>query len=105
MLSVISCLLTEKVQQVTDMVTGGVLGLSAHNIIKLKISIRRKSVSKTSTLGMRKAAWRLLRALVSKEPWENAAVGAGVCQCWSHFKHHLVRAQEEAILKCQELSE
>lgn len=79
---------------------GGCLGHTDNKVIKFKISVdRKKSASKTPALDMRRADFRLLRELVSKVPWENIFAGAGVHHCWSHFKHHLLRAQEQAILK------
>ncbi|KAJ7406063.1 hypothetical protein WISP_136041 [Willisornis vidua] len=43
---------------------GGHLGQSDHEVIEFKISVeRRKSASKTSTLDMRRADFRLLREL------------------------------------------
>lgn len=44
-------------------------------------------------------AFRLLRELVSKVPWETAFEGTGVHQCWSTFKHCLLKAQDQAIPK------
>ena len=42
----------------------------------------------------------LLKGLVSKVPWESAFEGFGVQECWSLFKSHVLRAQEQAIPKC-----
>lgn len=38
--------------------------------------------------------YRLLREVEVKVPWENVFTGAGVHQCWSLFKQHLLRAHE-----------
>lgn len=76
----------------------GCLAHSDHEAIEFKISSdRRKSAKKTSTLDMGRADFRLLRAPVSEVPWENAFESPGVHQCWSLFKHQLLRAQEQAI--------
>lgn len=81
---------------------GGCLGHSDHEAIEFKISgDRRKNASKTSTLDMGRAAFRLLREPVNKVPWENAFEGPGVDQCWSLFKHQLLREQKQAIPKNQ----
>lgn len=45
----------------SDVVIGGTPGLSVHKVIKLKISERTKSASKTSTLDVRRVEFRLLR--------------------------------------------
>ena len=65
---------------------------------------RSKTASKTLTLNMGRADFRLLKELVSKVPWESAFEGIGVHECWSLFKSHLLRAQEQAIPKCQKSS-
>lgn len=41
---------------------------------------------------MKRADFRLLRALASKVSWENSIEGVGVHQCWSSSKHHFLRA-------------
>ncbi|XP_052628596.1 uncharacterized protein LOC128134646 [Harpia harpyja] len=85
-----------------EVVIGGWLGHSDHKVVEFQIiGDRRKTASKTSTLDMGRADFRLLRGLVSKVPWESAFEGIGVHECWSLFKSHLLRAQEQAIPKCQ----
>lgn len=64
----------------------------------------RKRDSKASTWTMKRAAFRLLRQLLSKVPGENVFEGTGVHQCWALWKHHLLRAQEQAMPKCQKPS-
>ena len=60
---------------------GGCLGHTDHETVKFKICVdKRKAASKTSTLDMRRANFRLLRELLSKVPWEKAFEGAGVHQ-------------------------
>ncbi|NWR10737.1 ARMC3 protein, partial [Paradoxornis webbianus] len=44
------------------------------------------------------------KELVTNIPMENIFAGAVVHQCWSLFKHHLLRAQEQAVPKCQKSS-
>lgn len=86
---------------VSEVEMSGRLGHSNPEAIEFKISVvRRTSASKTSTLDMRRANLRLLRVLVSKMLWETTIEGAEVHQCWSVFKHHLLRAQEQALPKC-----
>ena len=97
--------LIERESLMGEVATGGCLGHSSHEAVKFQIyGNRRKPASKTSTLDMRRADFRLLRELLSKVPWEKAFEGAGVHQCWSLFKYHLLRAQEQAIPKCRKSS-
>lgn len=86
------------------MATGGALGHSSHKAVRLNIlADGRKTATKTSALDMRRAEFRLLRQLLSRISWEAAFEGVGVCQCWSVLKYHLLKVQEQAIPKCQEM--
>lgn len=80
---------------------GSCLDHSDHEAIKFKISVKRKSASKTSSLDLRRADCKLLRASVSEVLQENVFAHAGVYECWSLLKHHLPRAQKQATPKCQ----
>ncbi|KAJ7412828.1 hypothetical protein WISP_94597 [Willisornis vidua] len=69
----------QKGQRIVDIMSevevGGHLGNSNHEGIKFKISVdRRKSSSKTSTLDMRRADFRLLRELAAVNPLINQPV-------------------------------
>lgn len=85
----------------SEMVVGSHLG---HKVNKFKIFVdRRKSASKCSTLDMRRTDFRLIRGLVSKVP------GESFWRCWVSsalitFEHHLLRAEDQAIPKCQKSS-
>ena len=82
-------------------VIGGCLGHSDHEVVEFQIiGDRRKNASKTSALDKGRADFGLLKKLVSKVPWESAFEGIGVHECWSLFKSHLLRVQEQAIPKC-----
>lgn len=61
---------------------------------------RRESANKTSVLYVRRADFMLIRKLVSKVAWENTFEGTEVHQCWSLFKQHPLKAQEQATPKC-----
>ncbi|GAB0203247.1 hypothetical protein GRJ2_002790300 [Grus japonensis] len=62
-------------------------GLMGKEVIEFQIiGDRRKIASKTSTLDMGRADFRLLKELVSKVPWESAFEGIGVHECWSLVK-------------------
>ena len=98
-------LLVNREGLVGEVANGGCLGRSDHEVVEFKIfGDRRKTATKTSTLNMGKADFGLLRELVSQVPWETALEGIGVHQCWSLFKGHLLRAQEQAIPKCRKSS-
>ncbi|PKU42582.1 adaptin ear-binding coat-associated protein 1 [Limosa lapponica baueri] len=91
-------LLTNREGLVGDVVVGGRLGLSDHEMVKFSI-IRevRKGVSKTSTLDFRRADFSLFRSLVGKVPWEAALKGKGVQEGWVFFKEEVLKAQAQAI--------
>lgn len=48
------------------------MAIQASVITEHQVVVRRKSASKTSALDMKRANFRLLRAILSKVPWENA---------------------------------
>jgi len=80
---------------VGKVVINSCLGHSDHEVVEFQtVGDRRKTASKTSTLGMRKADFGLLKELVSEVTWESAFEGIWVHECWSLFKSHLLRAQE-----------
>lgn len=75
--SLICCLIhsVSRVDLLSKVETGGCLGRSDHEVTEFKISIdKRKSANETSTLDMGRADFRLLRELVSEDPWEKALV-------------------------------
>lgn len=75
-------LLVTREDLVSKVKIGSHLGHNNHEEIEFIISVdRRKSVSKTSALDMRKGDFRLLRILVSKASWENVFADAEVHQC------------------------
>ncbi|KAJ7414765.1 rna-directed dna polymerase from mobile element jockey-like [Willisornis vidua] len=93
--ALLDLLLVNRADLMSKVEIGAHLGHNNYKVIEFEISVdRRKSASETSTLLMRRADFRLLRELVNKIPWENVFAGAGVHQCWSLFKHHLLKAQE-----------
>ena len=64
----------------------------------------RKKDSRVATLDFRRANFKLLGELLSSVPWESAFEGLGVHECWSVFKNHLLKAQEQAIPWCPKSS-
>ena len=55
-------------------------------------------------LDFKKANLKLFRELLSRVPLESAFEGLGVHECWSVFKNHLLKAQEQAIPLCRKPS-
>ncbi|KAK4811148.1 hypothetical protein QYF61_019779 [Mycteria americana] len=90
---------------VGDVMVGGCVGHSDHEMVEFKIfGVMRKKVSRVATLDLRRANFKLFRELVSSVPWESAFEGLGVHECWSVFKSHLLKAQEQAIPLCHKSS-
>ena len=84
---------------------GGCLGHSDHEMVEFKIfSVMRKKDSRVATLDFRRANFTLFRELLSRVPWESAFEALGVHECWSFFKNHLLKAQEQAIPLCPKSS-
>ncbi|GAB0207049.1 ubiquitin-associated protein 1 [Grus japonensis] len=85
--ALLDLLLVNREGLVGEVAIGGCLGHSDHEVVEFKIfGDRRKTATKTSTLDMGRADFRLLRELVSQIPWETALEGIGVHQCWSLLK-------------------
>ena len=79
----------------------GCLGHSDHEVVEFQIiGSRRKTASNISTLDMGRTDFRLLQEPVSKVPCESPFEGVGGHECWSLFKIHLLKVQEQAIPKC-----
>ncbi|KAK4807040.1 hypothetical protein QYF61_018381 [Mycteria americana] len=95
-------LFTNREGQVGDVVVGGRLGLSDHDMIEFLIrgEVRRR-VSKTTTVDFRRADFGLFRTLVERVPWETVLKGKGVQEGWAFFKKEVLKAQEQAIPRCQ----
>ncbi|KAJ7417020.1 rna-directed dna polymerase from mobile element jockey-like [Pitangus sulphuratus] len=73
--ALLDLLLVNKEDLMSKVEIGNCLGHSSHKVIEFKISVNgRKCASKTSTLDIRRADFRLLRELVSKFPWENVVI-------------------------------
>lgn len=75
-----------------EMVISAHHGNGDHEVVKFKIlGDRRKTVTKTSTLNIRRTDFRLLRELVVNIPWETAFEGTGLSTAYS--KYNLLSAQ------------
>ena len=72
-------LFTNREGLVGDVVVGGCLGLSDHEMIEFTVLGEvNKGVSKTTTVDFRRADFGLLRTLVESVPWEKVLKGKGV---------------------------
>ena len=90
---------------VGDVVVGGCLGLSDHDMIEfLILGEVRKRVSKTTTLDFRRADFGLLRSLVNRVPWEAVLKGKGVQEGWVLLKKEVSKVQEQAVPMCHKSS-
>ncbi|KAM9591097.1 uncharacterized protein ACIBXB_006040 [Morphnus guianensis] len=91
-------LFTNREGLVGDVVVGGRLGLSDHEMIEfLILGEVRKGVSKTSTMDFWRANFGLFKALVERVPWETVLKGKGVQEGWTFFKKEVLKAQDQAI--------
>lgn len=90
---------------VGELVIGGYLVHSDHEVVKFKIlGDRRKTTTKSSTLDIGRAGLWLLREVVIMVPWEFAFEGAGIYQHRSLLKYYIIRVQEKRTPKCQKSS-
>ena len=91
--SLLDLLFVNKEGLMGEVVIGGCLDHSDHEIVEFQIiGDRRKTASKTSTLDMGRADFGLLKELLRQVPWESAFEGVGVHECWSLFKSHLFKS-------------
>ncbi|KAK4807164.1 hypothetical protein QYF61_024284 [Mycteria americana] len=90
---------------VGDVMFGGRLGHSDHEMIEFLILGKvKRMVSRTATLDLRRADFGLFRGLVDRVPWEAVLKGKGVQEGWTFFKKEVLKAQEQAVPRCQKVS-
>ncbi|XP_072728592.1 cilia- and flagella-associated protein 20 isoform X1 [Ciconia boyciana] len=90
---------------VSDVMVGGRLGQSDHEMIEFWIrGEAARGVSKTATLDFWRADFGLFRRLVNRVPWEAALMGKGVQEGWTFFKEEVLKAQEQAVPRCRKTS-
>ncbi|KAK4832424.1 hypothetical protein QYF61_023103 [Mycteria americana] len=98
-------LFTNRERLVSRVMVGGHLGQSDHEMIEFLIhGEAARGVSKTATLDFRRADFSLFRTLVDRVPWEAALMGKGVQEGWTFFKEEVLKAQEQAVPRCQKTS-
>ncbi|KAK4822072.1 hypothetical protein QYF61_009333 [Mycteria americana] len=91
-------LFTNREGLVSDVMVGGCLGQSDHEMIEFLIrGEAARGVGKTATLDFRRADFSLFRRLVDRVPWEAALMGKGVQEGWTFFKEEVLKAQERAV--------
>ncbi|KAK4819670.1 hypothetical protein QYF61_009779, partial [Mycteria americana] len=89
----------------SDVMVGGCLGQSDHEMIEFLIrGEAARGVGKTATLDFRRADFSLFRRLVERVPWEAALMGKGVQEGWTFFKEEVLKAQERAVPRCRKTS-
>ncbi|GAB0202630.1 hypothetical protein GRJ2_002728600 [Grus japonensis] len=94
-------LFTNREGLVGDVVVGGCLGLSNHEMIEFSIHGEvRRGISRTATMDFWRADFGLLRTLVERVPWETVLKGKGVQEGWAFFKKEVLKAQEQAVPMC-----
>ncbi|KAK4815562.1 hypothetical protein QYF61_004079 [Mycteria americana] len=98
-------LFTNREGLVSDVMVGGCLGQSDHEVIEFLIrGEAARGVGKTATLDFRRADFSLFRRLVDRVPWEAALMGKGVQEGWTFFKEEVLKAQERAVPRCRKTS-
>ncbi|KAK4806905.1 hypothetical protein QYF61_012626 [Mycteria americana] len=98
-------LFTNREGLVSDVMVGGCLGQSDHEMIEFLIrGEAARGVGKTATLDFRRADFSLFRRLVDSVPWEAALMGKGVQEGWTFFKEEVLKAQERALPRCRKTS-
>ncbi|KAK4815887.1 hypothetical protein QYF61_009938 [Mycteria americana] len=98
-------LFTNREGLVSDVMVGGCLGQSDHEMIEFLIrGEAARGVGKTATLDFRRADFSLFRRLVDRVPWEAALMGKGVQEGWTFFKEEVLKAQERAVPRCRKTS-
>ncbi|KAK4823326.1 hypothetical protein QYF61_000928 [Mycteria americana] len=94
-------LFTKREGLVSDVMAGGCLGQSDHEMIEFLIRGEvRRGVSRTATLDFRRADFGLFRRLVDRVPWDTVLKGKGVQEGWAFFKKEILKVQEQTIPMC-----
>jgi len=94
-------LFTNREGLVGDVVVGGHLGLSDHEMIECLIQAEvKRGLCKTTNMDFWRADFGLFRMLVEKVPWERALTGKGVQEGWTFFKVEVFKAQRQAVPTC-----
>ncbi|KAK4821701.1 hypothetical protein QYF61_027773 [Mycteria americana] len=98
-------LFTNREGLVSDVMVGGRLGQSDHEmIVVLILGEVRRGVSRTATWDFWRAGFGLFMKLADRGPWEAVLKGKGVQEGWTFFKKEILQAQEQAIPMCRKMT-
>ncbi|XP_027758991.1 chromodomain-helicase-DNA-binding protein 1-like [Empidonax traillii] len=87
---------------VGDVVVGGCLGYSDHEMMEFSmLREAKRGISKTSTLDFRRADFSLFRMLIGRVLWETALKNKGIQEGWTYFKKEILKVQEQDVSMCQ----
>lgn len=82
---------------VRDVMTGGSLRYSNHNMVEFKILCgRSRVISRSATLDFRGAIFGFFKDLLGGIPWARAVEGKGDHESWLSLKHHFFQAQDQS---------
>ncbi|TRZ25108.1 hypothetical protein HGM15179_002011 [Zosterops borbonicus] len=103
--TMLDLLFTNRDGLVGDVVVGGRLGQSDHEIIEFSIigEIRRY-INRTFTLDFQRADFGLFKRLIQRVPWEEALKNKGLQESWVLFKTEFLKAQEQTVPVCPKTS-
>jgi len=91
-------LFTDREGLVGDVVVGGCLGLSNHEMMEFSVRGEvKRGASKTTAPGFQRADFGLLRTLVERVPWERVLKGKGVQEGWLFSREEVLKAQEQPV--------
>ena len=87
---------------VGDVVVGGHLGLSEHEMTEFLVQGEvKREASKATSMDFRRADFGLFRTLVDRVPWERVLKGKGVQAGWTLFRQEVLNIQEQAVPMCR----
>jgi len=99
--ALLDLLFTNREGLLGDVVAGGRLGLSDHEMTEFSVRGEvKRGASKTATMDFRRADFGLFRMLVERVPWERVLKGKRVQAGWTFFKEEVLKAQEHPVPMC-----
>jgi len=98
-------LFTDREGLVGDVVVGGCLGLSDHEMIDFSVQGEvKRGASKITSMDYWRADFGLFRTLAERVSGEIVLKGKGVQAGWTFFKEEILKAQERAVPMCHKTS-
>jgi len=99
--ALLDLLFTNREGLVGDVVVGGCLGFSNHEMTEFSLQGEvKRGASKTTTVDFWRADFGLFRTLVEKVSWERVLKVKGIQAGWTFFKDEVLKAQEQAVPMC-----